>query len=191
MQGNFASISAVRIFEHMRNITAFGPREDGTIAYRQVVGYIEDALSDLGLDVHRQTLSCWVIEPIETSLRVTEPREMDIKCYHGSLTGVTDSAGVQGELAFVNKAFDEDFVGRDLAGKVAIAWQEQYWERGEQPRDKLRRATEHGAIGFIFAMKRRDNLITCWSLSREPAAIPFVSISYPDFLSLRDMMEKG
>ena len=185
------SISAQRVFEHVQKLAAIGPREDGTTAYHEAVDYVANVLASFGLDVQRQVQSCWVIEPIETSLEVTKPLETDIKCCHGSLTGITSPQGVCGELAFVDKGFEQDFEGRDLAGKVAIGWQARHWEGAEQPRDKLRRAAERGAVGFVFATKRQDDLITCWSLSRELAEIPFVSISYGDFLSLREKMEQG
>ena len=190
MSPSLASISAQRIFEHVQNLAAIGPGEDGTIANNQAVDYIAATLSSFGSDVQRQDQPCWVIEPIETSLTVIKPHEAQVKCYHGSLTGVTGPEGNKGDLAFVGRAFDEDFDGRDVRGKIALALQDRYWDRGDQPRNKLRRAAERGAVGMIFVMKRRDDLTTCWALDREPASIPFVSISYPDFLSIRATMEE-
>ena len=84
-------------------------------------------------------MPCWVIEPIETLSTVVKPKQMDIKCYHGNPTGVTGPEGVTGELVFVDKAFDEDFKDRHLTGKVALTWQEQYWEAGDKRGRKLLR----------------------------------------------------
>ena len=188
---DLSSISAPRMMRHVEEIAAIGPREDGTTANHITADYIVDSLEALELQVQRQSVPCWVIEPIETSLTVAKPIQMDIKCYHGNLTGVTSPEGVTGELVFVGKAFGEDFEGRDLSGKIALAWQEQYWEAGDKPARKLLRAEQQGAIGMAFAHKRRDDVITCWPLGRKPANIPFVSISYPDYLSLHDMMSAG
>lgn len=191
MSRELSAISAERIFQHIENIAAFGPREDGTAAHHRAADYVADTLASYGLEVRREAVPCWVIEPIQTSLQVVSPVTMNVKCYHGNLSGVTPPAGVRGELAFVNKGFAEDYETADVAGKIVIGWQERYWERGDKPAQKLHRAQERGALGMLFAHPRRDDVITCWPLQREPAAIPFVSISYPDFLSLRLMMQKG
>ena len=191
MLANLTAISAQRIFEHVEKLAAIGPREDGTTANHLAVDYVADTLSSLGLKVQQQPVPCWVIEPIETSLQVISSQGMEVKCYHGNLSGVTVPEGVKGELVFVGSAFEEDFEGVDVSGKIVIACQDRYWDRGDKPAKKLLRAQERGAKGMLFAHKRRDDIITCWPLGREPAGIPFVSISYPDFLCLQGMMEEG
>ena len=191
MSTDLTSISAQRIFEHVEKLAAMGPREDGTAANHLAANYVADTLGSLGLEVQRQGAPCWVIEPIQSSLQMVDPRSMEVKCYHGNLSGVTAPEGVRGELVFAGKAFEEDFEGVDVAGKMVIAYQDLYWERGDKPAKKLPRAQERGATGMIFAHKRSDDVITCWPLNREPAKIPFVSISYPDFLSFREMMQES
>ncbi|MDA8219146.1 MAG: M28 family peptidase, partial [Dehalococcoidales bacterium] len=191
MPSQLAQISAVRLFEHVQRIAAFGPREDASIADNLAADYIAGRFESLGLQVQRQMIPAWVIEPIQQSLRVTSPVEMQLDCHHGTLTGVTTLKGVKGELVFVGKGFEADFEGKDLQGKLAIAWEEKYWEGGDQPRATLSRAAALGGIGLLFTMKRRDRLLTCWGLGNTPATIPFLSISYPDCLALRDLMAKG
>lgn len=191
MSGDVTSILAGRMFEYVRNVAAFGPREDASQADGKVAEYIASVLTEAGLDVQRQSIPAWVTEPIKTSLQILGPSQLELECRQGTLSGVTGTAGVTGELAYVNKGFPSDLVGKDLAGKIAIAWQERYWEGGDQPREKVRRAAEMGAVGFIFAMKRRDGLITCWGLGSTPAPIPFVSVSYPDFLALGERIQSG
>ena len=191
MAQDLTSISAQRIYEHVRKLTEIGPREDGTTANHKAIDYVAGTLSSYGLDVQRQSLPCWVIEPIKSSLRVTGPPDAGIKCYHSNLTGVTGPEGVTGEVAFVGRAFEEDFEGRDVSGKIALAYQQYYWEGNDQPRKKMVRAAEHGAVALIFVMKRRDDLITCWGLGNEPGPIPFISVAYPHFLSLLEALKQG
>lgn len=186
-----SSITANGILEHVWRFADIGPREDGTVADHQATEYIVQTLESLQLEVKRESVPCWVMEPIEAALTLTKPYEEEIECCHGNLSGLTDSAGVKAELVFVNKAFEDDFEGREVSGKIALSWQERYWERGDQPRSKMKRAAEHGAVGIIFVTPRGDDLITCWGLGREPGPIPFVSISYSDFQSLRDKMQSG
>ncbi len=191
MSKDFTEISAQRIYEHVEKFVAIGPREDGTVADNQAADYVFDTLNSLGLDAQRMRVPCWVIEPITASIKVTRPEQIELKCGYGNLTGVTQPEGVKGELVFVDKGFEDDFKGKDLKGKVALAWQERYWEAGDQPRRKMARAAQQGAVGIIFVMKRRDDLITCWGLGREPGLIPFITISYPDLLMLRRKMKAG
>ncbi len=193
MSADFRTISAQQIYEHVDKITSFGPREDGTVADLKAVDYIADGLRALGLDVKLQDVPCWVIEPITTSLSISKPQQLDVKCHHANLSGLTGPAGVNGELVLIEKGFEEDFKGRDLTGKIAVVWQERYWESGDRPVKKLHRAAAAGALAMIIAHKRRDDLITCWSatVDSEPANIPMVSISYPDFVRIRGMMDAG
>lgn len=122
MAVDLSSISAPRLMKHVDEIAAMGPGEDGTTANHLAADYVVHNLEALGLQVQRQSVPCWVIEPVQTSLTVVKPKQMDIKCYHGNLTGVTSREGVTGELVFVDKAFDEHFEGRHVSGKIALAW---------------------------------------------------------------------
>lgn len=191
MPVDLSQISALRIREHVQKLSEIGPREDGTVADHKAGDYVAGALRALGLEVKREPVPCWVIEPIQVSLKMLGPETRAIECGYGNLTGITGPQGVQGELAFVNKGFEEDYEGRDVRGKVAIAWQELYWEHGDQPRAKMKRAAAHGAVALIFVMQRRDRLITCWGLDREPGPIPFITISHPDFVEIRALMKNG
>ena len=107
------------------------------------------------------------------------------------MTGVTGQNGVRGELIFVDKGIEKDFKDKNLNGKVALVWQESYWEGDDQPRRKMARAAQRGAVGIVFVMKRNDDLITCWGLGREPSLIPFLTVSYPDFVLLKDRLSQG
>ena len=110
------------MMKHVEEIAAIGAIEDGTTANHLTADYIVDSLEALGLQVQRQSVPCWVIiESIETWLAVAKPKQMDFKCYHSNLTGVTSPEGVTGGLVFVGEAFDEDFEDRHLAGRVALA----------------------------------------------------------------------
>ena len=105
--------------------------------------------------------------------------------------GTDRAEACAGELAFVEKAFPEHVAGLDLTGKIALAYQDDFWELGDKPVAKLQRVHERGATGMLFAHRRRDDIITCWPLGREPAPIPFVSISFPEFLALRRLMQSA
>lgn len=186
-------ISAREIEKHVRAISALGPRPDGSAANQAAALYLVQNFKALDLAVHRLPLQFQVLEDLETGLAILAPDEWAVPCEGHLRTGLTSEAGITAPLVHVGKAFREDL--SDVEGKIVLAYEEIPFE-GNGPSgiryfgERVQDAHAAGAVGFVFADYRPDDLIMTWGVMRDLAPIPCVAISYPSYCTLRDRVAR-
>lgn len=189
-------ISARRLLEHMTTISAIGPRPDASDANRRCIDYVEEQMRRSELDVERLPLQFPVLEDQTTALTLTSPHRMDVTAIGHLRTGLTLPGGLEAPLVYAGKLLPRDLVGLDLAGKIALAFEDVPFE-GERPDgisyfgERVRLAHDHGAVAVVFADYRTDGLIMTWGIDQGLAPIPCLAISYPDFDRLRHLAVLG
>lgn len=189
-------ISAREIERHVKAISNFGPRPDGSKACQLAGNYIEKELKRASLNTYRLPMQYKVLENLNTSLKVEVPSIRDYRCEGHLRTGLTPSEGLKGLLVHIGKAFPEDYLKRDLKGKFLLAFEDIPFEGNSPPRiryfgERVRDAYEAGAKGIIFADHRPDDLIMTWGVMRDLAPIPCLAVSYPDYCELRYLAESS
>jgi aminopeptidase YwaD len=189
-------ISAREIERHVKAISNFGPRPEGSKACQLAGDYIESEFQRSDLNTYRLPLQFEVLENLNTSIEVELPVYRDFRCEGHLRTGLTPDEGLSGPLIHLGKAFPEDFLKRDLKGKFLLAFEDIPFE-GNGPSgiryfgERVRDAYEAGALGIIFADYRPDNLIMTWGVMRDLAPIPCLAVSYPDYCELRHFAESS
>lgn len=189
-----SQILAGEIARHIEGIVACGPRPDGSDASRAAGRYLEESFRRSGLDVHRFPMIYKVIDGLRTALSTTGTAKEYFPCEANLRSGLTPVGGLEAELVFAGKAFNEDIERLDVGGKVVLAFEDIPFEgkQGDSIRglgDRVTDCHRAGAAGLVFADYRRDDLIMTWGLHPDLAPIPCVSVSYPSFCRLRHLAQ--
>ncbi|HEY8395700.1 MAG TPA: M20/M25/M40 family metallo-hydrolase, partial [Bacilli bacterium] len=181
-------ISAEKIMSHVSNIVAKGPRIDGSPASIASAEYIGDCLKSYGCNVNFMPLEFPYVDAVETCLEVNaEKLDLKVECLANGRSCLTDSNGIEAEAVFVGVGLEEDYAGKDVKGKVVFVAEEYYWQGDNLVATKFLRAVEHGAAAFVFSDKRNDGAITCWTVTPDLTKIPSVSITFSDYLRLKEL----
>jgi aminopeptidase YwaD len=110
--------------------------------------------------------------------------------------GLTPEEGITAPLAYIGKAFEQDFRDIDCRGKIVFSYEDIPFEGPTSEEcnfliHKTQNAYNAGAVGFIFTNRRRDDFIQTWGLHRDLDKIPSVSVPFGEFLKLRDRVQSG
>ena len=182
-------ISAPRIMRHVRAITSFGPRVDGTQASRNAAGYVAKYLRECGCRVDLMPISFPVVKGLKCTLSVA-PDGPVVPCLPNTRSALTHGP-LEREAVFVDVGLDRDYEGRHVANKIVFAAETSYWQGSNLPATKYYRAIGHEAAGFVFSDRRNDEAITCWTMSPGIAPSPTVSIPYSSYAALKARAAKN
>lgn len=112
--------------------------------------------------VQRQTFGFPVFQPHGYSLEVTgaDGQVVPVPAFPWYFQGTTPSAGVSGDIVYVNKGAALDLLGKDLQGKIALL-RITLVLNGESgnAQDVLETLAERGAVGAIVATDAPGNEI--------------------------------
>ncbi len=144
--------------ETMTNLTrlcSFGSRFSGTPGERQAVEYMHQKMKMYGLDDPR-------LEEVEylgwtrgtTKLEVLEPEQKVLDCIGLPWIPSTPEGGVEAELLNLGQGTNVDYGlhGDKVPGKIVMTTAfTPNWMRQQHRAEKLCRAQNLGAVGFIYA----------------------------------------
>ncbi len=187
-------IKVRNMMQHVKIISGFGPRPDGTEADHKAIRYIKEQLEAVGVQVGSLPLQVPVIEDPVVQLEILGATPVEIPCKPMLRPGLTPQEGITAPLVFVGKAFEQDFKERDVKGKIVFCYEDLPFE-GPTPGEcnfpgvKTENAFKAGAVGLIFSTRRKDNYIQTWGLHRELDVIPSVSIPFGELWKLKEQWE--
>ena len=175
-------------------------RTSSTEGERQAADYLEQQLEALGVPHRRYEFDSYLSLPVSASLTVTAPGALDVPALVPAFSTSTGKDGIAGGLVYVGPTDpeivttrDEDFVGVDLEGRIALM-------RGYPSPELIFQAERAGAVGAvcIAPSPRLVNMIvsSVWGHpTREDAKrlpkTPIVSITEPDGRKLEDLARQG
>ena len=175
-------------------------RTSSTEGERQAADYLEQQLEALGVPHRRYEFDSYLSLPVLASLTVTAPEPLDIPALVPAFSTSTGPKGLAGELIYVGPTDpeivttrDEDFVGINLEGRIALM-------RGYPSPELIFQAESAGAVGAvcIAPSPRLVNMIvsSVWGHpTREDAnrlpKIPIVSITEPEGRRLESLARQG
>ena len=141
------SISMDRLMEHVRSLTEISPeRLSGTETEKRVVSYFENYLGKFGVPMTVHKLDGFVSFPGRSSLKVTNPSDMEIPCSTFAQIPSTGEDGLEGDLIYVGNGGEEDYTGLDVKNKIVLTELSYSPPRPE----KVRIATSHDARGMVM-----------------------------------------
>jgi aminopeptidase YwaD len=178
-------IAASNILKHIENIVSFGPRVDASPGSLETGDYIGKCLQSYGIDVHRLPLEFSVAENVEARLETVGANSERIPCLANTRSALTDGKPLEAEAVFVAGGSESDYRQKDVKDKIVVCGEQRYWQDDSMVPTKYFRALEKGAKAFIFSDSRKDDTITCWTMSYDLTKIPTVSIPYSYFLKLK------
>ncbi len=187
-------IKVRNMMKHVKAISAFGPRPDGTAADHQAISYIKAELAATGARVNSLPLDVPVLEDEVVRLEIVGPAPESIPCKPMLRPGLTPREGITAPLIFVGKAFERDFTQREVKGKIVFCYEDLPFE-GPTPEEcnfpgvKTENAHKAGAVGLIFSTRRSDSFIQTWGLHRELDVIPSVSVPFSELGRLKERYE--
>jgi len=158
----------------------FGSRFGGTEGEKGAVEFMAGKFSEYGMDsVTKEEFhyNGWIRGT--ANLKTTAPQERELKCIALPYTGTAD---VEGELLYVGNGTPDEFelVADKVKGKVvmAAAKSPSWFRRGVHRAEKIGRAVELGAVGFVW-MRADPGLLeetgsARWNMEVE---IPCVGVS--------------
>jgi aminopeptidase YwaD len=195
----FGHASAREIGTHLSVVGDVGPRPDGSDADRRLVDYIERKLRDMGLSPARHPIPVPVVVGAETRLEVVAPERLEVAAIAHLRSGLTPADGVEAPLVFCGRAFAADLAGLDVAGRIALAYEEVPYDTDAPGMvgwhlEKIHRLRDKGAAAVVFCTRRNDNEITTWGLyglDKRVDDIASVGIGFRDFERLREACGRG
>lgn len=189
-------IKVRNMMKHVKALSAFGPRPDGTAADHQAIRYIKTELAATGAQVGSFTLDVPVLEDEVVSLEVLGSKTELIPCKPMLRPGLTPKEGITAPLVYVGKAFEQDLNRRDVKGSIVFCYEDVPFE-GPTPEEcnfpgvKTANAHKAGALGLVFSTRRKDSFIQTWGLHRELDIIPSVSIPFGELWRLKERWESN
>lgn len=187
-------IQVRNMMKHVKTISGFGPRPDGTPADHEAIRYVKAELASVGVRVDSLPLQVPVLEDEVVSLEIQSATTESVPCKPMLRPGLTSKQGITAPLVFVGKAFEQDFNRLDVKGKIAFCYEDLPFE-GPTPEEcnfpgvKTENAHKGGAVGLIFSTRRKDNFIQTWGLHRELDVIPSVSVPFGELWKLKGRWE--
>ncbi len=184
--------------EGYKNLTVlceeFGSRFGGTDEDRRAVDFMLSKFREYGLEnVHKEEFmhNAWTRGP--ATLRTISPHSQEFKCI--SLPYNVAST-VEGELIYVGHGTPDEYeaLGDAIRGKIVMANAKSpsYFRRGVHRAEKIGRAIEGGAIGFIW-MRWDPGLLEETGAARwgKPVEVPCIGISREVGEAMVRMQAKG
>lgn len=201
LQQMLAQLDGNRAFEHVRWLTQNVPnRQSGSDREHRAAEYFVDQLKSWGVPVEVHEFPGYVSWPGECRIEVLGPEPRTIEANTFAHAGSTAKEGVEAELIYLGHGGEEDYVGKDVAGKIVVTVISYSPPRPE----KVRLAQAHGAAGIImhnFTAGNADLLPegTCKPMWGNPTdedihkmpQIPAVGIRYSDGEWIQQQLQKG
>jgi len=179
-------INAVRMYEDLKTLAAFGPRNYGAPGDKSSLDFLDEFAQKEGIT--KQHLPCNVFKftPISSSLYLLAPHTRKINCLPQDRSGCTPIGGISAEIVYVGCGRDQDYNGINAHGKLLLM---DIW--GLHLVKKVTLAHYHGAKGCILINSHPGGLRCAWGLGERPSPLPAVSVSYEDGQWLRELIAKG
>lgn len=118
-------------------------RLSGTPGEAAAFDYVEHELRAFGFTVNRYHSEALIGYPLRSTLHVTSPAPIEIRCNGYALTPPTPGDGIDGELIFTGSSLETNYDGFDCRGKIVVV-------DGIAIEDAALAAANAGAIGQIF-----------------------------------------
>lgn len=188
-------------YEHAKRLTDIAPqRLSGSPEARRAAEYLADSMRKYGLETTVYEFDAYVSFPGQCELSVVEPEKKGIEAVVAAQSASTPPEGLTGEVVYVGSGAAQDYEGKDVRGKIALAELSYAPPRPE----KVRLATEHGARALVimnWGLPEHDSLSlgTVKAVWGNPTPenfdslprIPAVNIRRADGEYLRRLLERG
>ena len=173
-------------------LAGFGEKAVGSEAGVAAAGWILREMAALGLeDPHFEEFSfpynAYRTYPLTITLG-GQTQELTYDVLEAS--GGTAGSGLRAELAYVNIGAPEDFLGRDLAGKIVVLKRDENYDRSVQ----LQNAIAAHAAAMLYVSQAPGNLRQVGTVRHtfEPShPIPALSIGRQDGQALIQALQAG
>jgi Iap family predicted aminopeptidase len=136
-------------------LCSFGSRFAGTLSEKQAVDYILGKMEDYNLDnPHTEEVEYLGWKRGTTTLEVTKPEHKELDCIGLPWSPSTPEGGVEAELLNLGNGtyIDYELNENEVPGKIVMTTAfTPHWMRGQHRCEKLCRAENLGAAGFIYA----------------------------------------
>jgi len=140
---------------NLLTLCSFGSRFAGTPSEKQAVDYILGKMKEYNLDnPHMEEVEYLGWKRGTTTLEVTEPEHRELDCIGLPWAPSTPEGGVEAELLNLGNGtyIDYELHGDEVPGKIVMTTSfTPPWMRGQHRCEKLCRAENLGAAGFIYA----------------------------------------
>ncbi len=149
-----AAVSADSLQASVSFLCSLGEKVPGTPEEARACKYITDRLSEYGIDhtVHR--FDSYVSAPVSARVLITAPEATEIQAVGVAFGLSTPADGFSSDVVFVGAGTDEEYEGKDVAGKIVLL------EKLPTP-ERATTAAARGAAGMICmsAGKQRHKMI--------------------------------
>jgi hypothetical protein len=171
------------------DLAAFGSKRCGTEAGMKAGDYVKQRFEKGGLtDVSFESFSFLSWELASSSLAVdvegsAVPMEHDVFQYSGK-------GHVDADIVDVGTGHDNDYVGKDVTGKVALVTRDPIFHRQAQ----YLGAAVHGAAAMLYVSQAPKNLIQIGTVADPEdglATIPTITVGADDGQKIKDALGAG
>jgi hypothetical protein len=178
-----------RVKQTLEDLAALGSKVAGTPGGVASGEYVKKRFDDLGLaDVHFEPFTFLSYSVASSSIQVTagvDSLTMDHKVLHQSGAGHVDA-----DIVDVGNGHEEDYVGKDVAGKIVLVERDPAFHRQSQ----YTLIAAHGGAAMLYISKAPSNLIQVGTAA-DPEdgvnVIPAISIGVDDGAQIRTRIEQG
>lgn len=175
--------TSIETWTNLNTLCSFGSRFAGTPSERKAVDYILGKMEDYGFDnPHTEEVNYLGWRRGTAKLEVTEPVQEELDCIGLPYAPSTPPEGVEAELlnlgngTFVDYGLNEDKVSGKIVMTTAFT---PPWMRGQHRAEKLCRAENLGAKGFIYAKNDPGMLCETGGASWNPPETLGRVVSFP------------
>jgi Iap family predicted aminopeptidase len=141
--------------KNLLTLCSFGSRFAGTPSEKKAVEYILGKMTEYNLDSpHIEEVNYLGWQRGTATLEVTEPEHKELDCIGLPWTPSSPEGGVEAELLNLGNGtyVDYELHKGEVAGKIVMTTAfTPPWMRGQHRAEKLCRAENLGAAGFIYA----------------------------------------
>ena len=162
-----------RVRASLEDLAAFGAKRAGGEEVARAADYLADRFRSAGLsDVHTEEFTFPAYDLASTALTVRVDGAASSPLAEAfAFSGV---GRVAGEVVDVGHGFPDDYIGKDVAGRIVLVVRDPLYHRSAQ----YLQAIEHGAAAMLYVSQAPDNLIQIGTVADpEDGAGPIPSIS--------------
>ncbi|MBY0279319.1 M28 family peptidase [Candidatus Binatia bacterium] len=162
-----------RVRGTLDDLAAFGAKRAGSPEVARAADYIADRFRSAGLsDVHLEEFTFPAYDLASTALTVrVDGAARSPLAEAFAFSGVGRAAGT---VVDVGHGFPDDYVGKDVAGKIVLVVRDPLYHRSAQ----YIQAITHGAAAMLYVSQAPDNLIQIGTVADpEDGAGPIPAIS--------------
>lgn len=178
-----------RVTQTLEDLAALGSKVAGTPGGEASGEYVKKRFDDLGLaDVHFEPFTFLSYSVASSSIQVTAGSDvltMDHKVLHQSGAGHVDA-----DIVDVGVGHEEDYVGKDVTGKIVLVQRSPAFHRQSQ----YALIVAHGGAAMLYISNAPSNLIQVGTAA-DPEdgvnVIPAITIGADDGAQIRDRLQQG